>query len=550
MIKEIQPWSLITLTLFLFLLFFSHSVWGNDCGGVGEAACTVRPATLVGKATGCNKGNFFDPIDGGSCWSCPKSYKRTIFSVKSNKACEYLARTIHRHATKHDHGSGFLSLKCSDGQFWDPNGYCWSCLNGYRRTMSSVTSNKACSKRQSSKWSKANKNSQFGCANGSFFDLIDKGTCWQCPKGYGRTLSHVKADDACAASILGGLGETFGRCDNNLLNIAGQCKKPGDCGAKGQRPCLLAERVPSCDKDLKENFKENKCVPLAPGETPFLGGLASLSEVYGGLINNMCQNLLGKINLSSNTNLAVGANCSKNIFVGAGCNFLADKLGAGVMSDVQSALNTGPAAATFKNAVDTAYDKDCSQYSEQLSPATRHNRSKGLDCPKNQFWDPNGYCYSCPQDYTRTLYSVKSQKACVDKPAGELKRSGCSVIKALDKTYGSGIRCTLEILESGIFTDPPLRLKELAKDAELCLAIGEFSYKMMDLVGGNSKKNKDKKKGEKSDADSDLKDEKTKSRIRDFIEKINLSNKIVKKAGSAASASKDLGSQLTHCSGY
>lgn len=35
----------------------------------------------------CNKG-FFDPISGGSCWTCPaKSPKRTLHSVKSDKAC-------------------------------------------------------------------------------------------------------------------------------------------------------------------------------------------------------------------------------------------------------------------------------------------------------------------------------------------------------------------------------------------------------------------------------------------------------------------------------
>jgi len=35
------------------------------------------------------------------------------------------------------------------------------------------------------------------------------------------------------------------------------------CGAKNQTPCKLWERVPSCDKGLKEDFGQNKCVTKA-----------------------------------------------------------------------------------------------------------------------------------------------------------------------------------------------------------------------------------------------------------------------------------------------
>ena len=42
------------------------------------------------------------------------------------------------------------------------------------------------------------------------------------------------------------------------------CKKEAQitpiCGAKNQRPCKITERVPSCDKGLKENFIKGKCV--------------------------------------------------------------------------------------------------------------------------------------------------------------------------------------------------------------------------------------------------------------------------------------------------
>ncbi len=32
------------------------------------------------------------------------------------------------------------------------------------------------------------------------------------------------------------------------------------CGGEGQRPCKIWERIPSCNKGLRENFKLNKCV--------------------------------------------------------------------------------------------------------------------------------------------------------------------------------------------------------------------------------------------------------------------------------------------------
>ncbi len=35
------------------------------------------------------------------------------------------------------------------------------------------------------------------CPSGSFFDLVDGGTCWSCPSGYNRTSAHVKKKNAC-----------------------------------------------------------------------------------------------------------------------------------------------------------------------------------------------------------------------------------------------------------------------------------------------------------------------------------------------------------------
>ncbi|MGB0630044.1 MAG: hypothetical protein ACPGRZ_05060 [Alphaproteobacteria bacterium] len=46
-----------------------------------------------------------------------------------------------------------------------------------------------------------------------------------------------------------------------MTEFHNKCVKKGACGAKGQRPCLLTERLPSCNKGLAEDFKTQKCNP-------------------------------------------------------------------------------------------------------------------------------------------------------------------------------------------------------------------------------------------------------------------------------------------------
>jgi ricin-type beta-trefoil lectin protein/tectonin-like protein len=79
--------------------------------------------------------------------------------------------------------------------------------------------------------------------------------------------------------------------------------------------------------------------------------------------------------------------------------------------------------------------------------ATKQKRGTGLfkiNCPKAskdndaQFWDAidGGNCWSCPNKFTRTAHSVKSDKACIGKKsdAGELGSSGKEIKIAWKKT--------------------------------------------------------------------------------------------------------------------
>lgn len=230
-----------------------------DCGRFGQPACSVSRAELAGrKPSGCPAGSFFDPVDGGTCWSCPADFNRHVTHVKANDACIRLPRMAHAKSTRH--GRGILPTDCSRGQFWDPNGYCFSCPQGYTRTASPVSAGDACARAIGASTARAALKKSLACTSGSFFDLVDGGTCWRCPSGYVRTLAHVKAPNACAVDLVAGVHKTLGRCSDGLVNVGGVCARKGECGAKGQRPCLLTERFPSCNKGLAEDFIKHRCV--------------------------------------------------------------------------------------------------------------------------------------------------------------------------------------------------------------------------------------------------------------------------------------------------
>lgn len=473
------------LALGVLLLFAAGSVAAQQCGGEGQPACTVSPAAYVGqKPGGCPAGSFFDLIDGGTCWSCPEGYNRSVTHVKSGDACVRPAYEQFSRATRHGRATGLIGTDCPRGQFWDPNGYCWSCPSGFGRTAYAVTDARACARGVPAAVGSARLVSNLACPSGSFFDLIDGGTCWRCPQGYVRTLSHVKAGDACAANLVAGMAPELGSCGEGLVNIGGSCSRRGACGGNGQRPCLIGERVPSCDENLREDFKNNRCVPLQPGETPFTAGLVSLTDFYSDGLRAACAQIAGAVRIPSDTDLAVGANCSKDILAGVACGFVVDKyLGGGVADTAGAMLGSGATAVQFQQAIDSAYAGKCSRFAERLSPATRHGRGAGLlgtDCSSGQFWDPNGYCYSCPQDFTRTLNPVDSEGACVDQFGGELLRVACSVQEGVSSMFVAPAACSVEMLQGGLIEGARLDFARASQD--VCMATGEFVYTFIDAV--------------------------------------------------------------------
>ncbi len=277
----------------------------------GPKACTVEGITTFAPAkrlesnkSQCPTGSFFD-VGKGSCWTCPSGTKRTVFAVDGGKACERITPRKKRKAdyvykvdsllkscrkgtfanagsrscytcpkgwkhdpskrvksngvcykprkVSHDRASEVqdFSLSCKRG-FFDPidGGSCWTCPADYVRQASSVKDAKACMKVQKPSFTKASfvrqhkpkpstvikGASQLGCANkgaNAFFDPIQGGSCWSCPAGNPvRSLYGVNSNKACMSKT---------------------------CGKEGGRPCLVWERVPSCDAGLVEDFLNNEC---------------------------------------------------------------------------------------------------------------------------------------------------------------------------------------------------------------------------------------------------------------------------------------------------
>ncbi len=277
------------------------------CGGLNEKVCTTAAAAF--EKTACPKGSFFDPRKGGECWDCPSGTHRTIFPVNEGKACERRASSDFHKAkylgkTKTPKPSGAFYDPRKGGEWWkcpsnrprrtayavtdkracatkkilgeklsraefkgkvnnprpngafaDPRngGEYWTC-EGSNRTVFPVNSGKACEKITKAAWMKAEYKGKFGCTKGSFFDPRNGGECWSCPSAYFRNANPVTHKAACTINI----GKA---CDSGNIDVRGKCYKKGECGKKNQRPCLIVERVPSCNKGLAEDFIANLCIP-------------------------------------------------------------------------------------------------------------------------------------------------------------------------------------------------------------------------------------------------------------------------------------------------
>lgn len=168
------------------------------------AQAAFSGAKYEGKAF-CPKGTAFSARKGGECWSC-SGRKRTLAPVTSAKACKRPAYKRYRAATLKKPQGKVVKLRCEKGyKLSATGGLCYRCPGNWRRSLHSVKSNRACYQRVKAVHSRAKYVTKFGCGRGQVFSLRGGGQCWSCPRGYVRTISPVNGKRACTNKF----GEIF-----------------------------------------------------------------------------------------------------------------------------------------------------------------------------------------------------------------------------------------------------------------------------------------------------------------------------------------------------
>ncbi|MFA4829419.1 MAG: hypothetical protein WC855_02135 [Thermodesulfovibrionales bacterium] len=247
----------VVAAVFLGLLFFATN---------SLAADSYSKAKNEGKAHGPGCGSGFFDIK-GECWECPDGFKHdNIFLLPTDgKVCKKEGK---RDKEKGDKVGTSVAGICTEGWVDTKNWKCYKCPKGYTHDHSKHhDENGVCWKDHADQYSKANKKSGNLLCNKGFFDPIDGGTCWTCPDNFPiRTASSVKSDTAC---------------------------KTESCGAKNARPCLITERVPSCDSGLYENFKDNKCRTLPPGQNAWSASIDSMVDAVS-QVGGTCSSVLNQ----------------------------------------------------------------------------------------------------------------------------------------------------------------------------------------------------------------------------------------------------------------
>ncbi|MBO6824738.1 MAG: hypothetical protein JJ879_00940 [Sneathiella sp.] len=203
-------WLLIVLFAFVGIFELSNDSEAKPvCGGIEangqlQPACKSQPGKLAGAPVlSCPAGQIYDLE---ACWTCPAGFERSADSIATKTACTRVTNKDVfgdvRQASRIPNANF-----CPSGSFFDlyNGGGCWSCPGGYRRTIFPVFEDKACEKGDifsGIKWAPANFRSATCGSDNAFFDLTDGGSCWSCPAEYVRTVFPVTGPKACGRPIM------------------------------------------------------------------------------------------------------------------------------------------------------------------------------------------------------------------------------------------------------------------------------------------------------------------------------------------------------------
>ena len=257
----------------------------------GLAGAIQRPppvySTATLKGTACPAGSFFDPIRGGECFTCPAGYTRSVAHVGNADACVILASEKLVAATVGNRPRG---LDCDAGQFWDPirGGNCFSCPAGYNRTGYHVDNNQACSKFVGHSWSKSTVAGKAQCKADEFVDYLTSGklggNCYTCPLNARRTVFPVTGVQACETDP--GYNYSEATLVSALTCPAGQI-----FDFAGRDTAAVLTRITTQNKAASTNGTAPKVAPTQNGGTCWSCGTEyrrSFSAVWE---NNACDSV-------------------------------------------------------------------------------------------------------------------------------------------------------------------------------------------------------------------------------------------------------------------
>jgi hypothetical protein len=246
------------------------------------SAQTYSKATKVGSvkgldAIGC-KGGFTDIK--GACWKCPPDYKHDdIFKAPTDpKVCKDEGGRDKKKADRRDKATGALpagaltNTICPSGQWVsrvDEVNWCWKCDSGYTHDHTKFGNETGvCWRDKPDRYAAAQRmQGNVLCDKDAYPDPIDGGTCWTCPAS-APTRNFTERVDSAKACV------------------------SANCGKDGGRPCLLTERVPSCDAGLVEDIVKNQCVTEA---VAFAVCTATVNSLKAGKVPAQLQPFVGEV---------------------------------------------------------------------------------------------------------------------------------------------------------------------------------------------------------------------------------------------------------------
>jgi hypothetical protein len=266
---------------------FNRTIFAVTASNACEAVlpATFSPAARQGRAD-CAAGDVTDPRNGGECWRCPAGLVRTWSPVNGPEACGQPGGVFDRKRP----ATFIKSVGCNQGEFPDL-GSCWTCPAGAVRDVAHIESNRACVVPSRTEVRHAALLGRVACGrldekacaivgrNSCDPGLVEfdnacrtRGDCgtlgkrrclagepgaWEPLTGCATAL--VPTNNVCTRPACGRRDELactlVGRssCDPGLVEFDSVCRTRGDCGAAGQRACLVGESsLVGCRPGLSE----------------------------------------------------------------------------------------------------------------------------------------------------------------------------------------------------------------------------------------------------------------------------------------------------------